>query len=402
VFTGADLLVDGVLQAGELVVDDGLIAAVQLGDVSAVDGESSSGTGIESGTRADVEVIDATGLVVAPGFIDLQCNGALGIDITTRPEGIAAVARALPRFGVTSFLPTVVTSPPASRRGAIAAFPAARRASADHTDPGADPVGLHFEGPMISPDHLGAHPPRWVGPVDDVEVDGWLASGVVRLVTLAPEQPGVLDVVRRLAAAGVVVSGGHTAMTPDDLAAARAAGLTYATHLFNAMAPFGHRRPGPIGAVLADGTLVAGLICDGIHVDPVAVRMAWQILGPGRTSLVSDASPALGMPYGPMELAGFEIVHDESGVRTGEGVLAGSALALDQAVRNLVAFTGCDLADALATVTTTPADLLGLTDRGRLEPGRRADLTILDRDGTLRATIVAGRFATGGIDPALA
>jgi N-acetylglucosamine-6-phosphate deacetylase len=190
-----------------------------------------------------------------------------------------------------------------------------------------------------------------------------------------------------------VVSGGHTAMTPHDLAAARAAGLSYTTHLFNAMAPFGHRMPGPIGAVLADDTLVAGLICDGIHVDPVAVRMAWHALGPGRLSLVSDASPALGMPHGSMELAGFEIVHDESGVRTVDGVLAGSALALDQAVRHLVAFSGCDLADALATVTTTPADLLGLTDRGRLEPGRRADLTILDHDGTLVATVVAGHLA---------
>ncbi len=136
------------------------------------------------------------------------------------------------------------------------------------------------------------------------------------------------------------MSGGHTAMTPDDLAAARRAGLSYATHLFNAMAPFNHRSPGPIGAVLADDAVVAGIICDGIHVDPIAVRMAWHALGPHRTSLVSDASPALGMPYGRMHLAGFEIVHDETGVRTVDGVLAGSALALDQAVRNLIAFTG--------------------------------------------------------------
>ena len=197
---------------------------------------------------------------------------------------------------------------------------------------------------MISRHHLGAHVPAHVAALEADEIDEWIASGVVSLVTLAPELPGALDVTRRLATAGVVVSGGHTAMTPDDLAAACDVGLSYSTHLFNAMAPFNHRSPGPIGAVLAHDTLVAGLICDGIHVDPIAVRMAWHALGPMRMSLVSDASPALGMPYGRMQLAGFEIIHDETGVRTVDGVLAGSALALDQAVRNLMAFAGCDLA----------------------------------------------------------
>jgi N-acetylglucosamine-6-phosphate deacetylase len=179
-------------------------------------------------------------------------------------------------------------------------------------------------------------------------------------------------------------------MDPDDLAAARSVGLTAVTHLFNAMAPFSHRSPGPIGAVLADDRVVAGIICDGVHVDPVAVRMAWRNLGPERVVLVSDASPALGMPFGRMELAGITIVHDESGVRTVDGTLAGSALALDQAVRNLVAFAGCPLEDALTTVTSTPADLLGLTDRGRLRVGAHADLTILDRAGRVVATVVGG------------
>ncbi len=165
------------------------------------------------------------------------------------------------------------------------------------------------------------------------------------------------------------------------------------THLFNAMAPFGHRSPGPIGAVLADESVTAGVICDGIHVDPVAVTMAWRSLGPHRMSLVSDASPALGAPYGRFNIGGFEIVHDETGVRTLDGVLAGSALELDRAVRNLMSFTGCSLADALATVTTTPADLLGLTDRGRIRTGARADLTIVDPAGNLHRTVIAGETA---------
>jgi N-acetylglucosamine-6-phosphate deacetylase len=161
------------------------------------------------------------------------------------------------------------------------------------------------------------------------------------------------------------------------------------------MAPFGHRSPGPIGAVLADPSITAGVICDGIHVDPIAVEMAWRSLGPRRLSLVSDASPALGAPYGRFRIGGFEIVHDETGVRTVDGVLAGSALELDRAVRNLMAYTGCSLADALATVTSTPADLLGLVDRGRIRAGAKADLTIVDPAGNLQRTVIAGEIAWG-------
>ena len=372
--TGADLLIDGRCTRSDLTLDGRTIAAL--------------------GGRLDTtaEVIDCSGLVISPGFIDLQCNGAVGLDFTTDAMSIGPVADALPRFGVTSFLPTVVTSPAARRRAAIEAVLELRR-----RDPGsgADAIGLHFEGPMISPHHLGAHVPAHVAPLDPGEIDEWIASEAVALVTLAPESPGALDAIARLARGGIVVSGGHTAMTPDDLAAARSAGLSYSTHLYNAMAPFNHRSPGPIGAVLADDNVVAGIICDGIHVDPTAVRMAWNVLGPTRMSLVSDASPALGMPHGRMHLAGFEIIHDDTGVRTVDGVLAGSALALDQAVRNLIAFTGCTLADALATVTSTAADLLGLIDRGRLVVGMRADLTILDPDANLVATIVAGNLAHG-------
>jgi N-acetylglucosamine-6-phosphate deacetylase len=301
---------------------------------------------------------------------------------------------------VTSFLPTVVTAPSATRAAAIATMTSltALAAQSEHRVGDrrtATPLGLHFEGPMLSPHHLGAHVPRFAAEPESLldEIGTWTSSGAVALVTLAPELARATDVIERLVAAGVVVSAGHTAMTPSDFAAARAAGLSYVTHLFNAMAPFGHRSPGPIGAVLADSSVTAGVICDGIHVHPTAVAMAWRSLGPTRLSLVSDASPALGAPYGRFRIGGFEVVHDETGVRTVDGVLAGSTLALDQAVRNLMAFAPCSLADALATVTTTPADLLGLADRGRIRPGARADLTILDRAGELHATVIGGETA---------
>jgi N-acetylglucosamine-6-phosphate deacetylase len=376
------VLLDGALVHADLVVDGDHIVDV------AVDPPRD---------RIDDGDIDCDGLVIAPGFIDLQCNGAGGVDITTEPDRILDVAAELPRFGVTSFLPTVVTARAATRAAAIAEMTGLCR-EPQAIAAGrcvATPLGLHFEGPMISRQHLGAHVPRFAAEPGSMlaEVAVWASSGVVSLVTLAPELDGAVDVVERLVAAGVVVSAGHTAMSPADFAAARSAGLSYVTHLYNAMAPFGHRAPGPIGAVLADPSITAGVICDGIHVDPTAVEMAWRSLGPHRMSLVSDASPALGAPYGRYDIGGFEIIHDETGVRTLDGVLAGSALELDRAVRNLMEYTGCTLADALATVTSTPADLLGLPDRGRIRTGARADLTIVDPAGNLHRTVVAGRTA---------
>jgi N-acetylglucosamine-6-phosphate deacetylase len=390
-FHGGHVLIEGELVRADVVVDGEVVVDV-VTDV--IDDEIPAP--VDDRLPADV---DCRERVISAGFIDLQCNGADGVDITNEPHRILDVAAALPRFGVTSFLPTVVTAPSATRAAAIATMTSltALAAQSEHRVGDrrtATPLGLHFEGPMLSPHHLGAHVPRFAAEPESLldEIGTWTSSGAVALVTLAPELARATDVIERLVAAGIVVSAGHTAMTPSDFAAARAAGLSYVTHLFNAMAPFGHRSPGPIGAVLADSSVTAGVICDGIHVHPTAVAMAWRSLGPTRLSLVSDASPALGAPYGRFRIGGFEVVHDETGVRTVDGVLAGSTLALDQAVRNLMAFAPCSLADALATVTTTPADLLGLADRGRIRPGARADLTILDRAGELHATVIGGEI----------
>jgi N-acetylglucosamine-6-phosphate deacetylase len=301
---------------------------------------------------------------VVPGFIDLQLNGAGGIDVTTQPDRLAELAADLPRHGVTAFLPTVITCLPAVRARALhAPLP---------DDAGAVPLGLHLEGPMLSPARIGAHPADLLAPPSDELIEGWAAPRV-RLVTIAPELPGALDVIAALTGRGVVVAVGHTDASADEFAAARRAGARYVTHLFNAMRPFAHRDPGPIGATLVDDDVVAGLICDGVHVDPVVVRLAWRALGPGRLNLVTDA------------VAGA--------MRNAAGILAGSSLSLDQAVRNLVAFTGCAVADAIATVTSTPADLLGLAGRGRLVPGARADVTVLDTDLRVVETYVGGELA---------
>jgi N-acetylglucosamine-6-phosphate deacetylase len=332
---------------------------------------------------------DVSGMYVAPGFIDLQLNGGWGHDFTTDPRSIGEVARRLPSTGVTAFLPTIVTAHEAARWAALDSI-------ATFADGGcrqaALPLGLHFEGPAISPARLGAHDRRWVGLPSQGEVDAWTRGRGVAMVTLAPECDGAFDLISPLVAAGVVVSVGHSECSPAQFAAARRAGVGMVTHLFNAMAPFSHRDPGLVGSVLA-GDGFAGLICDGIHVDPLAVEVAWRALGPERMVLVTDAMAALGLDAAQTRLGDATVFIDETGVRNRDGILAGSNLKLDQAVRNLIEFTGCTPAEAISTVTRNPATALGIVDRGRIAVGARADIVVLDTSLRVVQTFVGGDLA---------
>jgi N-acetylglucosamine-6-phosphate deacetylase len=339
-----------------------------------------------AGSWPDELQLDAAGLIVAPGFIDMQCNGAHGVDLATEPSRLWELGSALPRYGVTAFLPTIVTSPPEILDQALAVL----QAGAPSGWTGATPLGLHIEGPMLHPRRRGAHAERLLRSPDVELVGRWTRDNGVALVTLAPELPGALDVVHRLIDAGVVVAAGHTDGTAEQLAAGFDAGIRYVTHLFNAMSPLAHRAPGAVGAALADQRVVAGLIVDGIHVHPTAVTAAWRALGPTRLTLVTDAVAALGHGPGPARLGTMDVVVGGDGVRLADGTLAGANLALDQAVRNLIAFTGCTPAEAIATVTSTPADVLELFDRGAVVAGRRADLTVLTPALEVVATIVGG------------
>lgn len=336
-------------------------------------------------------VLDVTGLVVAPGLVDLQCNGAAGIDLTAEPERLWEVAAALPRWGVTAWLPTIVSSPPEVRARALAAW---RAGPPPGTGPVAAPLGLHLEGPFLAPERRGAHDPRHLVPpsVGLVEEEGWSAEAGVALVTLAPELPGALDVVRRLVAAGVAVAAGHSSATAAEAREAVEAGVTWVTHLFNAMAPLHHRAPGLAGVALADPRLRVGLIADGVHVDPTVVAVAARALG-DRLTLVTDAVAALGAPPGPVRLGSVTARVEGGAVRLADGTLAGSALSLDRAVRNLAAFADLPLATAVQAATATPTAVLGLDDRGAVVPGARADLVVLTPDGEVVATIVGGRVA---------
>jgi len=229
-----------------------------------------------------VTVIDGTGLTAHPGFIELQVNGIEGFDFSADPSSIPAAGAALARHGVTSYLPTIVTGP----RGRVEA---ALDVLADlHDTGGAVPIGLHVEGPFISPMRRGAHDAAHIRDPDLDEIRGWLAGGARMVITLAPELPGALDAIEAVVAAGAIAAIGHTDADAEVTARAVDAGARYATHLFNAMPPFEHRRPGAVGALLADERVTVGVIADGIHLDPLVLALVARA-AVGRVSLVSDA-----------------------------------------------------------------------------------------------------------------
>lgn len=369
VVRGASVWRAGRWADGDLWIRDGVVVAP-------------GGTG-----APDAPVLDGDGLLVGPGLIDLQCNGALGIDLASDPHQLWELATELPRWGVTAWLPTIVTTPPEIVEQALAAL--AQGPPAGWT--GAVPLGLHLEGPFLAPDKRGAHPRSLLRPPDVATASAWSLDAGVALVTLAPELDGALDVVRGLVERGVVVSLGHSTATVDQARAAVDAGATWVTHVFNAMAPLHHREPGLAGVALSDDRLHVGLIADGVHVHPAAVSLVQRAVG-DRLTLVTDAVAALGMPPGAQILGRASVVVHDGAVRLPDGTLAGSALSLDQAVRNLVAFSGCEPGVALAAASANPARLLGDRGRGALRPGARGDVVVLTPALEVVVSIVAGRI----------
>jgi N-acetylglucosamine-6-phosphate deacetylase len=365
----------GVLEPGYVAMDGGVITGV--------------GEGPPPGP-ADL-VLDSG--VLVPGLVDLQVNGYYGVDLgDCDPGGWALVARRLPETGTTAFLPTFITAPVATLATKLRM--AAKIAAATT---GARILGVHLEGPFLSPARAGAHRRDWMVPPSPGAVAELLDAGrgLLRLVTLAPEADGALAAVAALSAAGVGVSVGHSDATAAQVAAAAAAGARMVTHLFNAQRGLHHREPGVAGQALTDTRLTSGLIVDYSHVAAAVCAIAFAA-APGRICLVTDAAACAGMPPGRYLLGGEPVDLPAGGgapVRPG-GTLAGSALRMDQAVANAVAM-GLGPAEAVAAATRIPSDLIGRPDLGRLAAGAAADLAWLGDALRTKATWVAGAQVHG-------
>ncbi|MCI0399481.1 MAG: N-acetylglucosamine-6-phosphate deacetylase [Chloroflexi bacterium] len=325
------------------------------------------------------------GGVAAPGFIDLQLNGAFGHDFTGQPRQIASVARALPRFGITAFLPTLVSTPLEQYSAAIAAVKEMKREPEM-----AAVLGLHLEGPYLNRAKAGSHAiPFLRQPALEELV--YFDSSVIRLVTLAPELPGALPFIRSLRERGIQVGIGHSTATYEQTLAAADAGVSWSTHLFNAMGPLHHRHPGIVGALLADERLRLALIANNVHVHPAILRLVAAAKGASGVTLISDAVAAAGMPQGKYTLGSQTIHFEADSVRLNNGTLAGSMIMLDRAVYNMVHLAGRPPAEALQMASATPALVLQAPGRGQLTPGYQADLVILDPGLKVWMTIIKGR-----------
>lgn len=318
-------------------------------------------------------VRDAVLPKILPGFVDLHVHGGGGHDIMEGGDAAIRVAAMHARHGTTSLLATTMT---ATAEELEAAFRGLRDSCTQHVPRGARILGVHLEGPYIHPDKLGAQP-ECARPFDLKELRRLNALAPIRLVTLAPEVPGHMEAIEGLVAAGFRVQIGHTCGSYESGVQALARGAGSFTHLFNAMTPLHHRDPGMVGAALAHATY-AEIIPDLLHVHPGAIRAALRCI----TCLycVTDSTAAAGMPDGEYRLGRRVVTKCLGGVRLVDGTLAGSALTMDQALRNLVDPLGLDLMDASRRVSMYAADYLGLADRGRLALGAWADVVVLDRD----------------------
>ena len=333
--------------------------------------------------RADEEVILGPDEVLAPGFIDLQVNGFAGHDAAEGSDAIGAISDALPRTGVTAFLPTLISAP--VQEGAdFAAAVAAAEAN------GARILGAHIEGPFLNPSYRGAHRRELLmqPTAENVEV---IARARPRLVTLAPELPGGFEAIKRLRREKVVVSAGHTGADFEQGQIAIEAGVRFGTHIYNAMPPVHHRKPGIALALLLDRRVTVGLIADGLHVHPAVMQQLTAVKGPSRIALTTDQTAAAGAAAGTFELSGRRVLSDGMVVRLEDGTLAGSAATMDELIRKAAALPGVSSAQAIGMASAVPARVLGERRLGRISVGACADLVVLDGDLAVRQTWVAGR-----------
>ena len=395
-----------VLAGGDLVLPDRILTNASL----IIDGTRIAA--IEPQARVDTAgatVVDASGCYVVPGFVDVHVHGVEGHDTLDGGGAIAEIASRLPRYGVTAFCPTTVACPPGELRAVLAQVKAAR---VSRPAGSARVLPAHLESNFINPEYRGAQPadclrvPQNTSPVDG----GFTANDILQvirsarpdvgIVTLAPELPGGLELVRSLVTAGHLVSIGHTGANFDETLAAIEAGASHATHLFNRMTPMTHREPGAAGALLARQDVAAELICDGYHVHPAMCRLAITAKGVDGVMAITDGTGGSGLPVGSTaRLGGRRIRVTEHGAVLDEGTLAGSTLTMDRAFAAIVDRFECSIVEAATLCSMTPARQMNLAGFGFIAEGGIADLVVLDRGFRVVRTFIDGQeaYRNGGV-----
>lgn len=371
---------DQIYDQGYIQIEDGKIKAV--GDL--LDAPDHS------------EPIDlGEGYICIPGFIDVHIHGAAGADaMDATPEALETVSGALPAEGTTGFLATTMTQEKDAIEKALVNAGNTIQKQADSGK--AEVLGIHLEGPFISPEKAGAQPTQYIIPPDITLFKKWqqAADHHIKLVTLAPEAEGGLEFVRYLAENGVVASIGHTNATYDEVDQAIAAGATHVTHLYNGMRGLHHREPGVAGAALLRDELLTEVIVDGIHSRPEMIELAYRQKGKDGLVLITDALRAKCLKNGTYDLGGQDVTVKDGEARLANGSLAGSILKMNEAARNVMAFTGCMLSDVVQIGSVNPAKQLNVYDRkGSITPGKDADLVILDQDFNVVMTFCRGELA---------
>jgi N-acetylglucosamine-6-phosphate deacetylase len=345
--------------------------------------------------------MDATGLVIMPGFIDVHVHGGGGADVMdATPEALRTICRTHARYGTTSLLATTMTQ---SGPKIEAALDNARRAwemGLEFCPDGAEILGVHLEGPYISPKRPGAQPAQYVRPYNEAEFDRWLqvSEGAMRLITLAPEEAGADTLISLCLANGIVVSLGHTDATAERTRRAIEAGAQHATHLFNAMPALHHRAPGAVAPLLADEDVTVEIIADGHHVAPEILQLALKAKGTSGVVLITDAMAGAGVGDGQYELGGNRVTVKDGKATLADGTLAGSVLTMNKAAQNARKWTQGNWTLLARLTATNAANRLGYQNKGRIAPGCDADFVVVDDDLNVHATFVAGRcvYKRGG------
>src|SRR5215469_7271976 len=365
-----------------LVLEDGLISEIS--------------SRASHASPANAHIVDFGDGALAPGFLDIHIHGGAGLDVMRASTAeLPRLGQFLTSHGVTGYFATTVAAPLDATCTALERLADAIEQKSDYAESAivARPLGIHLEGPFLSHKRRGVHPPEYLlEPTVPIVERLWQAArGHVRMITIAPEIPGAMEVIAEASRRNVCVSIGHSDAELPVAQDAIKAGARHATHTFNAMRPLDHRNPGILGEVLSDDTITADIIADGIHVSPEVVKLFLQAKGPERAVLITDAMSATGMPEGRYQLGPIE-VDVKDGKCTSGGSLAGSVLTMDRAVRNVTQFSSWGLRSAVRAATLNPANAVRMSqDLGTLTAGRRADFTVLSPAGEVMKTIVGGQ-----------